>query len=152
LNADAMRFYFDALHFSHLLESFGPHSLFDVSITEGTRRNAVLCVRNVVPAPFLKPRFEATRATVLFSATLTPQHFYADTLGLPDDTAWIDVDAPFHAEQLDVRVVRGISTRYQHRRESVAPIAELIAAQYGARPGNYLAFFSSFEYLEQVAA
>jgi DNA excision repair protein ERCC-2 len=156
LNADAMRFYFDALHFSHLLESFGPHSLFDVSIdvglSGGTRRNAVLCVRNVVPAPFLKPRFEATRATVLFSATLTPQHFYADTLGLPDDTAWIDVDAPFSAEQLDVRVVRDISTRYQHRRESVAPIAELIASQYEVMPGNYLAFFSSFEYLEQVAS
>ena len=26
----------------------------------------------------------------------------------------------------------------------------LIAGQYGARPGNYLAFFSSFEYLEQA--
>jgi DNA excision repair protein ERCC-2 len=151
LDADAMRFYFDALHFSHLLDSFGTHSLFDVSVQPGARRNARLCVRNVVPAPFLKPRFEATRTTVLFSATLTPQHFYADTLGLPDDTAWIDVEAPFSAEQLQVNLVRGISTRYQHRRESVVPIADLIAAQYARRPGNYLAFFSSFEYLEQVA-
>ena len=32
-------------------------------------------------------------------------------LGLPDDTAWIDVDSPFEAEQLAVRVVRSISTR-----------------------------------------
>jgi Rad3-related DNA helicase len=47
--------------------------------------------------------------------------------------------------------VSRISTRYQHRARSVAPIAMLMARQYAAQPGNYLAFFSSFDYLEQVA-
>ena len=32
----------------------------------------------------------------------------------------------------------------------MAPIAHLIAAQYAAAPGNYIAFFSSFDYLEQA--
>lgn len=155
-DGDLMRFYFDALHFTRLLESLDTHSLFDVSIDRDVhmrsrRADSVMCVRNVVPAPFLKPRFAATRSTVLFSATLTPQHFYADTLGLPDDTAWLDVEAPFSAEQLSVHLVRNISTRLRHRRESVAPIAQLMATQYQAQPGNYLAFFSSFEYLQQVA-
>jgi len=45
-----------------------------------------------------------------------------------------------------------ISTRYQHRAASLAPIATLVADQYHAMPGNYLAFFSSFDYLEQAAA
>jgi len=31
-------------------------------------------------------------------------------------------------------------------------IAELLARQYAAQPGNYLVFLSSFEYLERVAA
>ena len=31
-------------------------------------------------------------------------------------------------------------------------MVELIARQYRERPGNYLAFFSSFDYLQQVAA
>jgi len=48
--------------------------------------------------------------------------------------------------------VRNVSTRYRHRSGSLAPIAQLMAAHYEAQPGNYLAFFSSFDYLEQVAA
>ncbi|MGO3623126.1 MAG: helicase C-terminal domain-containing protein, partial [Pseudomonas helleri] len=66
-------------------------------------------------------------------------------------TVWIDVESPFSAQQLKVQVVSQISTRYVHREASLAPIVELIAAQFTQRPGNYLAFFSSFDYLQQVA-
>ena len=45
----------------------------------------------------------------------------------------------------------GISTSYQRRAASAAPIAALIARQYDQRAGNYLAFFSSFAYLDMVA-
>jgi DNA excision repair protein ERCC-2 len=73
-------------------------------------------------------------------------------LGLPDNSPWVDIASPFAAEQLTVHVVDNISTRFQHRASSVAPIARLIAGQYHQQPGNYLAFFSSFDYMEQVAA
>jgi Rad3-related DNA helicase len=146
VDADLQRFYFDALQFIRLGESFGDHSLFDIS-----GANATLCIRNIVPAPFLKPRFETSRATALFSATLSPWHYYSDMLGMPDNTAWIDVESPFEAAQLDVKVAADISTRYQHRDRSLAPIAALMARQYAAQPGNYLAFFSSFDYLDKVA-
>jgi Rad3-related DNA helicase len=142
-------FYFAALQFGRLAESFGEHSLFDV--TREDERDTTLCIRNVVPAPFLGPRFAYAHATTLFSATLSPWHYVADLLGMPAETAWIDVDSPFTASQLDVHVAHGISTRYQERAGSLAPIAALMADQYHARPGNYLAFFSSFAYLEQVA-
>jgi DNA excision repair protein ERCC-2 len=118
----------------------------------GRRVATTLGIRNVVPAPFLAPRHAAARTTVLFSATLAPQRYYADTLGLPADTAWLDVDAPFDASQLAVRIVRDVSTRWRHRGGSLAPIVQLIARQYESQPGNYLAFFSSFDYLQQVAA
>ncbi|MDB5950557.1 MAG: ATP-dependent helicase, partial [Massilia sp.] len=147
------RFYFDALHFARLAESFGAHSLFDVSRDPGysSTSGSTLCIRNIVPAPFLKPRFAAAHSSALFSATLSPWHYYSDSLGMPADTAWIDVESPFSADQLEVRVVNRISTRFQHRARSAAPIAQLIASQYRAAPGNYLAFFSSFDYLDQVA-
>lgn len=148
------RFYFDALHFSRLLESFGKHSLFDISKTspaEGYAGNAVLCLRNIIPAPFLEPRFAASRSTTLFSATLSPWYFYSDTLGLPRTTVCVDVDSPFSAEQLSVQIVSRISTRYQHRDRSIEPIANLLAERYAAHPGNYLAFFSSFDYMQKVA-
>jgi DNA excision repair protein ERCC-2 len=45
-----------------------------------------------------------------------------------------------------------ISTRFSHRATSLAPIVELMAEQFEQRAGNYLAFFSSFDYLQQVAA
>ena len=151
-----LQFYFDALQFTRLLDSFETHSLFDVTLGDGKtdgrgRPHSTLCIRNVLPAPFLKPRFASARTTILFSATLTPSNFYGDTLGLPDDTASLDVPAPFNADQLTVHIARDISTRYRHRTNSLAPIALLIAAQYAALPGNYIAFFSSFDYLAQAA-
>ena len=151
-----MQFYFDALAFTRLLDTFGTHSLFDVTLDSDTgssqhHASSTLCVRNVLPAPFLKSRFAASRSTVLFSATLTPWNFYSDTLGLPDDTACLAVAAPFKAEQLSVHIARDVSTRYRHRGSSLAPIARLIAAQYEEAPGNYIAFFSSFDYLEQAS-
>jgi len=87
---------------------------------------------------------------VLFSATLSPRRYYADLLGTPVDTVWIDVESPFSAEQLQVQIVSRISTRFNHRQASLEPIVELIARQFSERPGNYLAFFSSFDYLQQV--
>jgi Rad3-related DNA helicase len=156
-DADVLDFYFNALLFGRLAESFGEHSLFDIEKSDGGRGAAagrvssVLCIRNILPAPFLKQRFEAAHAVALFSATLSPWNFYADTLGMPADTAWVDVESPFDAQQLQVRIASHISTRYQHRDRSLAPIAALIGEQFQRQPGNYLAFFSSFDYMEKVA-
>jgi DNA excision repair protein ERCC-2 len=147
---ELLAFYFDTLHFTRLAESFGTHSLFDVTIADDAQRDVSLCIRNLVPASFLKPRFLAARTTTLFSATLTPMQFHADLLGLPPDVAWVDVESPFDAAQLRVQVAP-LSTRFAHRPASLAPIVELMAAQYAQAPGNYLAFFSSFDYLKQVA-
>jgi DNA excision repair protein ERCC-2 len=154
VDANLQRFYFDALHFSRVAELFGEHSLFDIARDSGSgnrQAGSVLCLRNVVPAPFLAQRFAAARSSALFSATLSPWHFYGDTLGMPDNTVWVDVQSPFKAEQLSVQVVSRISTRYQHRDDSLSPIADLMAKQYEQQPGNYLAFFSSFDYLQKVA-
>jgi Rad3-related DNA helicase len=141
------------LQFSRVAELFDEHFLFDISKRDLERKRALsqLCLRNVVPAAFIGPRLTAARSTVLFSATLSPRHYYADLLGTPANTVCIDVESPFQAEQLQVQIISRISTRFTHRQASVAPIVELIATQFGQRPGNYLAFFSSFDYLQQVA-
>lgn len=148
--------YFDALQFCRMAELFGTHSLFDCTLlparSQAKGRSSLLCLRNVLPAPFLGPRLAAARSSVLFSATLSPRQFYADTLGAPGNSVWVDVESPFHAGQLEVRLARHISTRFQHRDASLQPVVDLIAQQYGQRPGNYLAFFSSFDYLEQITA
>ncbi|KND59741.1 DinG family ATP-dependent helicase [Candidatus Burkholderia verschuerenii] len=148
---EILRFYFDAAHFMRIAERFGSHSIFDITLPNARGRHAQLCLRNVIPAPHLAPRFARAHSVALFSATLTPAHFYADTLGLPQTSVRIDVESPFVAEQLDVRAIADVSTRYRDRAQSVERIADMIAAQYARAPGNYLSFFSSFDYLAQVA-
>ncbi|MCD1607715.1 helicase C-terminal domain-containing protein [Stutzerimonas kunmingensis] len=156
LDAELQRAYFDAMHFCRIAELFGEHSLFDISLLPATGRGktkrSMLCLRNVVPAPFLAPRLEQARSTVLFSATLNPRRFHADMLGLPTGSAWIEVESPFQADQLRVCLAEHVSTRYQHRQASLGAVVALIAQQYRERAGNYLAFFSSFDYLQQVTA
>ena len=152
-SGELQRFYFDAIQFGRIAELFDAHFLFDISKRDvGTKRAlSRLSLRNVVPAGFVRPRLTAAVSTVLFSATLNPRHFYRDLLGLPETTAWIDVESPFQRAQLEVQIISRISTRYTHRQASLAPIVALMAEQFQRRPGNYLAFFSSFDYLQQVA-
>jgi DNA excision repair protein ERCC-2 len=150
-------FYFEALHFSRMADAFGQHSLFDITLLDNPEQPlapsqgcAALNIRNVLPAPFLAPRFALARTVTLFSATLSPRIFYSTTLGLPEGSAWVDVSSPFTASQLKVAAVSNISTRYQHREESLERIADLMARQYQAEPGNYLAFTSSYNYLAKL--
>jgi DNA excision repair protein ERCC-2 len=144
-------FHFEAMNFCALAARLESDTLFDVTREPPHTQNSTLCLRNVVPRRFLAPRWAAAHAVVLFSATLSPPHFHLDMLGLPAETRLIDVRSPFSSEQLAVYIARTISTRWRDRASSVQPIVRLMATQCAARPGNYLAFFSSFDYLQQVA-
>jgi len=169
---DLLGFYFELLRFLRLAESHGSHALFDAMPAEPARgamsraaatpaldgpvqgRAAALdtlSVRNVIPAPFLAPRFASAHTTVLFSATLGPAHFYRDTLGLPADCPWVDVPGPFQPDQLAIHLVDRVSTRYRDRAASVSPIVEVMARAYQQKAGNYLCFSSSFDYLARLA-
>ena len=148
--------FFDVVRFCRLAGVFDDCTLFEISVERDpsaySQLRSVLCLRNILPRRFLAPRFAAAHAAILFSATLAPHDFYLDVLGLQAETGRLDIASPFDSEQLTVRIVPSISTRYRDRGRSLGPIADLIAAQFTAQPGNYLAFFSSFEYLNGVAA
>ena len=49
-----------------------------------------------------------------------------------------------------MRIAQHISTRYRDRSAAIGPICETIAQQLHETKGNYLAFFSSYEFLQQV--
>jgi len=136
---------FEVLHFVRVAEVFGDHSLVEI-----TRPR--LAIRNLVPAPHLQPRWQAAHSATLFSATLSPMEHAFQLLGLPTDVARLEVPSPFDPAQLQVRITPHISTRYQDRAESLDAVVAVMAAQFHAMPGNYLAFFSSFDYLQQVLA
>jgi DNA excision repair protein ERCC-2 len=141
-------FYFASIQFLRLTEASGRHSFIDLSKQDAAAEHRpTICVRNVIPADFIRARFETAHCTVLFSATLGPKPFNINVLGLPSQATFVDVDSPFDGDQLKIQVVTSVSTRYAHRDRSMRQIIETMRTQYDARPGNYLAFFSSFEYL-----
>ncbi|MBK1872522.1 ATP-dependent DNA helicase [Marinobacter sp. 1-3A] len=140
---------FESVAFMKLADSFGDHSLCEFR-REG-RGRASVTIQNLVPADFLRDRFQAAASVLLFSATLSPGVYYRDLLGLPEDSRFSSLPSPFRADQLQVHFTPKISTRQAHREASVEPISELIAKQFRDRPGHYLAFFSSFKYLNEVS-
>ena len=150
-------FYFESSRFQRVVDRFGTHSLFDIqrepAVEAGAEADlrAHLSIRNVVPGAFLRARFAACHTAVLFSATLAPQAYQHDLLGLPEDTGWIDVPPAFAPGNLVVRVADRLSTRFPHRQASLDAVVDLMARQFDEHPGNYLAFFSSFDYLAQAS-
>ena len=149
-----LNFYFAALQFFTLAESFGSHSIFDITKSELSvglfQQDTIFRIRNVIPARFLNSRFEASSSSTLFSATLSPPSFYSDLLGLPENTPFLNVESPFHPDQLTVKVARNISTKFKQRKDSLVLLVNLIGKQYLLKPGNYIVFLSSFDYLNQV--
>lgn len=156
-----LTFHFALLRFGKLVDGLSDQALFEVqaaapgeadgSALEHATADAVLRVRNVVPAGHLRHRFNALHSATLFSATLSPPAYAVQMLGLPENTAWIDVPPAFAAAHLVVQVADGLSTRHAHRQRSLSPLVATIAQQFDQQPGNYLAFFSSFVYLQQAA-
>ncbi|PHQ25514.1 ATP-dependent DNA helicase [Marinobacter guineae] len=140
---------FESVAFMKLADSFGDHSLCEFQ--RAGRGRASLTIQNLIPADFLRERFEAANSVLLFSATLSPGVYYRDLLGLPEDSRFTSLPSPFSADQLQVHFTPGVSTRQVHREASLKPIADLIARQFRDRPGHYLAFFSSFKYARQVS-
>ncbi len=139
---------FEAMAFLQLAQQFGEHSVCELSYRgPGT---AVLAIHNLIPADFLRRRFEAGQATVLFSATLNPPDYQRHLLGLPGNSRWHELESPFQAAQLCVRIVPGISTRLRDRDKSLAPTVNRILSQFQHRPGNYLVYLSSFAYLDAL--
>ncbi|MEY4749883.1 MAG: hypothetical protein RIQ60_2097 [Pseudomonadota bacterium] len=139
---------FDTLALTRLATSFGEHSWYELG---GHRTRPRLTLRNVLPAPFIAPRLALAHGVTLFSATLQPQDYHRRMLGLPDNTASIELPTPFDPSRLQVAVAPRISTRYADRAASLPALSHLIAQRCMALPGNYIAYFSSFEYLEQAA-
>lgn len=146
---------FEALHFLRVADRFGAHSVFERSPGVAARRGRPrprLALRCLLPAELLRPRWAAAHAATLFSATLYPVTHAQRLLGLDERTAHIDVPSPFSAEQLSVRIAHGLSTRWAERARTLPRLVQELVAHVRATPGKHLAFFSSFDYLEQALA
>ncbi|WP_084191345.1 ATP-dependent DNA helicase [Algiphilus aromaticivorans] len=154
-DTELLGLYFNLLAFQQLCDIFGPHSLCELQRGRDTgllaNEQIGLAIHNVVPAPHLAPRLRDAAGVVAFSATLAPFDYFRQLLGFPEATTTLEAPSPFDPERLAVHRVTHIDTTWRGRTASARPIAALMARQFQQRPGNYLACFSSFTYMQDVA-
>ncbi len=100
---------------------------------------------------FTGERFDSCHSSVCFSATLRPAEHWAVMLGLGGGAVTESVPWPFPVRNLAVLVDRFVDTRYRARRRTLRMLVRRIMDLYGTKPGTWLVFFPSFEYLEMAA-
>lgn len=105
-------------------------------------------IKCVDPREILKNKYKFARASVLFSATLSPMGYFVKMLA-GDKAFKLRLDMPFSQENF-LLIKRPISTRYKDRNKNVALIAETIDEFIGSKKGNYFIFFPSYSYMEDV--
>lgn len=87
---------------------------------------------------------------VFFSATLMPLDFYKDVLGGQKEDYNIILESPFPPENFQIIINDAISTKYKDRERTYQAVSDALAAAVSARRGKYMAFFSSYAYMEEV--
>lgn len=100
--------------------------------------------------PRIREVAERLRATVFFSATLTPLEYFRDALGGDAGDPVLRLPSPFPEEHLGLFVVSSLSTEFRHRAASVETIAAFLGCIARERPGAHIAYFPSYEYLGRV--
>ena len=90
------------------------------------------------------------RSATFFSATLTPLDYFRRLLGGGREDFTLQLDSPFPRENLLVMVADHIDTSYRGRGRSYDDVAAAIAAAVGDRRGNYMVYFPSYKYLQEV--
>lgn len=90
-----------------------------------------------------------TYGSVFFSATLYPIEYYKEliTCGYGET---LKIRSPFDSNRLKLVVMNQISTRYQDRLNSIQQVIETIESVLSSKKGNYIVFFPSYQYMNQV--
>jgi DNA excision repair protein ERCC-2 len=102
------------------------------------------------PSNQLKEPLKRADATIFFSATLSPLDYFGEILGGGQATERLRLQSPFPCENLQVVIHQKIETTLKQRAQSAEAVAKVIAQACAQRMGNYLVFFSSFQYLQDV--
>ena len=113
-------------------------------------RLRLLCVD---PSGNLSEYFSKGRATVFFSATLLPVTYYMDLLAGNRDDYSVYASSIFDPEKLQVYINPEVTSRYTRRNSTeYRKIAQSIYQVISCKSGNYMVFFPSYSFMENVSA
>jgi DNA excision repair protein ERCC-2 len=142
-----LELYFEVLSFLKIFELYDERYITLIE-TDGTEVLARLFCLD--PSKLLGERMSQGRASVLFSATLTPLEYFRNVLGGDPDSLVQRAPSPFPRENLCLLIYDRINTRYRNRENTLQEIADTIAATAGVKTGNYIAYFPSYAYMHAV--
>ncbi len=91
------------------------------------------------------------RATIFFSATMSPLSYTRSLLGDSRVGESLTLDSPFDKNQLAVAIMDKISTRTSERERTLGAVVRVIAATVSAKRGNYMIFAPSYEYTKMLS-
>lgn len=128
------------------------HRTVTISRKQTKNRNTTVRLQCLNATEKLAVSFKQFRATVAFSATLRPLHFFKDALGMQEATIAMTLPSPFSPDHQGTFLCQWVDTRYQARERSVSAIVDIAYQVYLARRGNYQIFFPSYVFMESVHA
>ncbi|MEG0910921.1 MAG: ATP-dependent DNA helicase [Ruthenibacterium sp.] len=147
LQPDVLQLYFEARFFLRIAELFDEHFTALISVYGSEVQVELLCVD---ASQFLDKSMMLGRASILFSATLSPVDYFIATLGGGANAKRTQLTSPFPSAHFCLLCADTISTKYNDRADTLEPICAMIAAAVMAKCGNYIVFLPSYAYLKQM--
>ncbi len=146
-----LEFYFNVRRATVVWEEYDDHYLTYANYdSDGNFRVTLQCMD---PSTRLREVCDRARAGIFFSATLLPIRYYKEQLGGdPDDDA-VYARSSFTDDQRLILIARDVTSLYKSRGPRMYErIATYIERFVTAKQGNYLVFFPSYKFMEEVAA
>ena len=141
--------YLKVRHFLNMYERLDEHYVIYTQFLEN--HSFMIKLFCVDPALNLQECLDKGRSTVFFSATLLPIQYYKKLLSTKEDNYAIYAKTAFSKEQSCLLIGDGVSSKYTRRnRMEFQNIAKYIQKIVSAKNGNYMVFFPSYRFLEQV--
>ena len=142
-------FYFGLRDFLNVYELLDDHyRIYAENVGVTSFKVRLFCVD---PSANLSLCMSQGNSTILFSATMLPIRYYKTLLSGNEDDYAIYANSPFEEEKRLLMVATDVSSRYSRRSESeYRKVAEYIREVVLSKSGNYMIFFPSYQYMEQV--
>ncbi len=142
-----LQLYFEALGFMTISEFYDERY---VTFVESTRDEVTLKLFCLDPSFLLKEALERGSSAIFFSATLSPLVYFRELLGGGKEDKMLSLHSPFDDRSLCVMTAGIVSTKYKDREQSKQKITELIGSFVSQKTGNYIIYFPSYKYMNDV--
>ncbi|MCD8045151.1 MAG: ATP-dependent DNA helicase [Clostridiales bacterium] len=146
---EVTEFYFSLRHFMAMYELADEKYVIYTDFDGENRFLLHLCCMN--PAGNLQTCLDRGKSAVFFSATLLPVNYYKSLLSTRTDNYAVYAESTFRSSQRLLFAAGDVSSLYTRRNQTeFARIAAYIQVTAQAKRGNYIAFFPSYQFMENV--